>query len=114
MEYYATVTGTVPRDELFSDGVPVRIENVSLSGGAERGMILGSAAFDSVFTAAADVSVKNGVMVVAAEDVDDTGTVVTSAYTSGSFHAGKLKVAGAFDVSDLKENLRRENIIISE
>ena len=113
MAYFETVE-SIKRDELFAGiEVPVRLENVSVSGGAVRGEILGGAS--GVFAGVSSSLDADKVLVIAAEDVPDTQTVVTSAYTSGDFNLAKLSTASSVvSASDFKENLRKVNIIISD
>ena len=100
-------------DELLSDGENVRLENVSVAGGAdiERGMLL-TAGANNLYSQVADTVPATNSFAVAADDFDSGSTVVT-AYTSGNFHTDKLKTAGTAKPQDFKEILRRENIILS-
>lgn len=112
--YVEKIHDTITRDELFA-GVEtaVRLENVSLKGGAVRGEIL--AGVDGLFEGAKATSDAEKVLVIAAENVEETSTVVTSAYTSGDFNLKKLSTASSVvSAADFKENLRQVNIIISD
>jgi len=114
MAYFEKVE-SIKRDELFAGiEVPVRLENVSLSGGAVRGEILASSISGGVFAGVSSSLDAEKVLVIAAEDVTDTQTVVTSAYTSGDFNLQKLSTASSVvSAADFKENLRKVDIIIS-
>lgn len=112
--YYQTSTYNL-HDELLTDGENVRIENVSVTSGTAitRGTLLTAADFDSEFSkVTASVPAAN-VLVIAADDFDSDATVV-SAYTSGNFHADKIITGDSVSIYDLKEHLRRENILLTE
>lgn len=114
MAYFEQINNTVKRDELFAGiEIPVRVENVTLSGGAVRGEILGGAS--GVFTGVSSSLDAEKVLVIAAENVESTATTVTTAYTSGDFNLQKLSTASSVvSAADFKENLRQVNIIISD
>lgn len=114
MAYFEQITDTVGRDELFAGvEIPVRVENVSLSGGAVRGEILAGTA--GVFSGVSSSVDAAKVLVIAAENVTDTSTTVTTAYTSGDFNLQKLSTASSVvSAADFKEPLRKVNILISD
>lgn len=115
-KYMISVENTVPLDELFAGGeIPVRIENVSVKGGAEfsKGCILGGAS--GIFEPVKTASDGEKVLVIAAEDFSSSSTAVSSVYTSGNFHTEKLSTGSSVvSAADFKENLRQVNIIETE
>lgn len=112
--YYKSVTYNL-HDELLSDREDVRIENVSVASGTTitRGMILTAADFESNFALASATVPAGNALVIAAENYDSDAEVV-SVYTSGHFHADKLITGGTVTPYDFKEQLRRENILLTE
>ena len=113
MNYVEKVHDTVKLDELFAGNeTPVRLENVSVSGGAVRGEIL--AGEDGVFAGVKSSLDAEKVLVIAAENVEETATAVTSAYTSGNFNMQKLSTASSVvSAADFVEPLRQVDIILS-
>lgn len=114
MKYYAEFSDTVERDELLAGTEQaVRVENASVSGGATRGMILCGS--DGVYSAVTSKTDKDKPLVIAYEDVAETGTVITPVYTSGVFNNKKLSTgASVVGALDLAESLRRDNILLTE
>lgn len=114
-DYFGRISNTVHHDDLFAGPeTPVRIENVSIKGGAEfsRGCILaGTSGLFEPVKVAADAE---KVLVIAAEDFssDSSETAVTSVYTSGDFHTEKLSTgASVVSAADFKEPLRKVGIL---
>ncbi len=115
-EYYSEAQNTVQRDELFAGtDIPVRLENVSVSGGAEfsRGCILAASVAGGVFAPVNSSVDATKVLVIASEDVQaDSLGAVTSVYTSGNFHTEKLSTGSSVvSAADFKEPLRKVDII---
>ena len=113
-DYYLKVDDTVQRDELIAGTENLRLENVSIKGGAEfsRGCILAGAS--GIFEPASAAADKNKVLVIAAENYADTGSEVgvTSVYTSGNFHTEKLSTGSSVvSAADFKEPLRQVQIL---
>ena len=113
MNYVEKVHDTVKLDELFAGNeTPVRIENVSVSGGCVRGEILAGA--NGVFSGVKSSVDAEKVLVIAAENVESTATAVTSAYTSGNFNSAKLSTASSVvSAADFVEPLRQVDIILT-
>ena len=113
MNYVEKVTDTAKLDELFAGNeTPVRLENVSVSGGCVRGEILGGVS--GVFGGVSSSLDAEKVLVIAAENVEGTATAVTSAYTSGNFNSAKLSTASSVvSALDFIEPLRQVDIILT-
>ena len=113
MKYFEEYKGNRHADELVAGLEDVMLENVQVTGEAERGTILCSdnAGVYSAVSVAADAG---KALAIAYEDFDaGTDATVATVYTSGKFHANKLKTGGEVDVEDFKESLRRDNILLT-
>lgn len=119
MKYYEEMQ-SVANDELLAggDGIPLRVENHSVKGGAtvERGMILSSSVSGGIYEPVKTAADAEKVLIIAAEDGEGaaTDTAVMPCYVSGHFHAEKLSTgASVVSAADFKESLRQVNIIAS-
>ena len=98
-------------DQLLSDRQNLRVENVKVSASqpVKRGSLL--AEVDGVFSPVGSTVSSSAALVIAADDFD-SGSTVASVFTSGNFHTDKI--ISAADLSTLKEQLRRDNIFLSD
>lgn len=108
-EYFMQTDKFGYQDDLIAGG-DLRVENASVKGAVERGMIL--AGVNGVF---APVTLKSAIdLVIAAEDYSETDTAVCPVYVSGDFHLEKLSTGSSVvSAADLRENLRKDNIFIT-
>lgn len=111
MEKYFVQGAGLSRPNLFNEVRTTELRNISLTGGANIGDVLAGAS--GVFQTVASNSDKNKVLCIAAEDVTDTSTTITTAYFAGKFNIGALSFGGA-DVDALEDNLRKSNIILGQ
>ena len=112
-KYYQKFENCVERDELIAGTENVRLENISVKGGAEfnRGCIL--AGTSGIFEPAKAAADAEKVLMIAAEDYisADSAVGVTSAYATGNFTLEKLSTGSSVvGAADFKEPLRQVGI----
>ena len=91
--------------------IPVVIENVSVTGAADEGCILGGTS--NIFTAVTSAADSVKPLCIAAESKTSTDTAVIPAYFGGKFNANKLSTGSTVTADTFTEKLRTDNIILT-
>lgn len=114
-KYFWTTDG-IERDDLHAGGViPVDVWNINVGGESaviERGMLMCADTPTGEFTQVTSAGGASKVLVIARDDFTvDATHKVTQAYSSGTFHAEKIKLGGeSLTIEPFVEALRKENI----